>query len=253
MTNDPANLPVPLPEGTGAPARSRRFTSEEVDEVLRLAAPQEVRAGVPSPHDATLEDLMVAAAEVGLDPAAVRRAASIVPAPKGGLAALILGAPDRRQVRAILDDASLPAERTEVARASERLFGRRGEVLKDDSAHFVWRENHGIGRTTVELTGSGHGTELRVEADRAGHYLAGWFAGLAGWGALSALTPLGALGPVGGVLSLLAVPFLLARPFWKHADKRLQHRLEDLTLELARVVEEHGPAALPGPDDKGAG
>ena len=194
---------------------------------------------------------MVAAAEVGLDPAAVRRAASIVPAPKGGLASVVLGAPDRRRVQAVLEDAPLPAERSELARASERLLGRRGEVLEDDSGRFVWRENHGIGRTTVELTGGGTGTEVRVEADRAGHYLAGWFAGLAGWGALSALTPLGALGPVGGVISLLAVPILLARPFWKRADKRLQRRLEDLTLELARVVEEEGPAALPRPEEGG--
>jgi hypothetical protein len=36
------------------------------------------------------------------------------------------------------------------------------------------------------------------------------------------------------------------------ADKRLQRRLEDLTLELARVVEEHPPAALPAPEDEGA-
>jgi hypothetical protein len=194
---------------------------------------------------------MVAATEVGLDPAAVRRAAAIIPSPKGGLSSVVLGAPDRRQIQAFLEDAPLPEGRTELVRASERLLGRRGEVLEDDSERFVWRENHGVGRTTVELTGAGHGTEVRVEADRAGHYLAGWFAGLAGWGALSALTPLGALGPVGGALSLLAVPFLLARPFWKRADKRLQRRLEDLTLELAKVVEEHGAAALPAPEDQG--
>jgi hypothetical protein len=252
MTEDGTNLPAPIPAGDRAPARSRRFTPEEVDEVLRIAAAREVRAGVPSPHDPTLEDLMVAAAEVGLDPGSVRRAASILPAPKGGFATVVLGAPDRRQVQAVLEDAPLPAERSELVRASERLLGRRGEVLEDDSERFVWRENHGIGRTTVELTGRGPGTEVRVEADRAGHYLAGWFAGLAGWGALSALSPLGALGPVGGALSLLAVPFLLARPFWKRADKRLQRRLEDLTLELAKVVEEDGPAALPAPGDEGA-
>ena len=251
MTEDGTVLPAPTPGGDQAPPRSRRFTPEEADEVLRIAAAREVRAGVPSPHDSTLEDLMVAAAEVGLDPAAVRRAASIVPAPGGGLASVVLGGPDRRQVRAILEDAPLPGERTALVRASERLLGRRGEVLENDPERFVWRENHGVGRTTVELTGAGHDTEIRVEADRAGHYLVGWFAGLAGWGALSALTPLGALGPVVGVLSLLAVPFLLARPFWKRADKRLQRRLEDLTLELARVVEEEGPAALPGPGEEG--
>ena len=92
---------------------------------------------------------MVAATEVGLDPAAVRRAAAIIPSPKGGLSSVVLGAPDRRQIQAFLEDAPLPEGRTELVRASERLLGRRGEVLEDDSERFVWRENHGIGRTTA--------------------------------------------------------------------------------------------------------
>ena len=60
----------------GLPAR--RFADEEVAAILRRASVRELGADLPSPHDPTLSDLMAAAAEVGLDPGEVRRAAAVV-------------------------------------------------------------------------------------------------------------------------------------------------------------------------------
>jgi hypothetical protein len=212
-----------------------------VDELLRRASLQDRGADLVPSDGPTLDDLMAAAAEVGLDPHALRRAASIVPAAEGGVATAVFGAPDRRRMTAFLDGSRLPEEHGELARASERLLGRPGTV-QGDGPHFAWTERHGLGRTTVKVAESAEGTEVRVDADRAGHYLASWFAGVAGWGLLSGLTPLGALGPVAGVLSFLVLPILLVRPFWKRSDRKLRRNLEELTLELARIVDEDGQA-----------
>ena len=56
---------------------ARRFADDEVADILRRASVREAAVGLPSPHDPTLADLMVAAAEAGMDPAEVRRAAAV--------------------------------------------------------------------------------------------------------------------------------------------------------------------------------
>jgi len=57
---------------------------------------------VAAKHDLTLTELMEVAREVGLDPLAVRRSASIESVAGTGVLAAALGAPDRREVRATM-------------------------------------------------------------------------------------------------------------------------------------------------------
>lgn len=227
----------------------RRFTDEEVAVILRRAADTELRADLPSPHGSTLADLMVAAEEVGLDPAAVRRAAAIRPAADEGLAKTALGAPDHREVVAVLEGTRLPEDRSDLVRVAERLLGMKGKVIDSTPERVVWREDHVFGRTTVTLQQLGNQTEVRVEADRAGHYLASWFAGLVGWGLVAGLTPLASLGPLATVASFAVLPLLLARPLWVRADRRLRPKLERAVLELARTLEEGAGGTLVGGED----
>ena len=229
----PSDLPAPRPS-----APVRRYGDDEVAAILARASDREAGAGLPAPHDPTLADLMAAAAEAGLDPAEVRRAASLVVPASGGAARLALGAPDRREILAVLDGTPFPAGTHALAREAERAAGSRGEVVEDSPGHFVWRERHTGGGTEVSLTQTGDALEVRVRADRAGRYAALWFGGLVGWALLSALTPLGALPILGKALGFVIAPFVAARPFWVAADRKEAARLERLVLDLARVAEE---------------
>lgn len=65
------------PSAPSEPSRDRRFSAGEIDAILRRAAQSEESAHVPAKHDLTVTELMEVAHEVGLDPLAVRRSASI--------------------------------------------------------------------------------------------------------------------------------------------------------------------------------
>jgi Flp pilus assembly protein TadB len=195
---------------------------------------------------------MRAAEEAGLDPAEVRRAAAVLPPARGGLAAAVFGAPDRREVRAFLEDARLPEARHDLVRAAETALGRAGAVRDSDPVRFRWEESHLGGRTSLELEESGGGVAVRATADGAGHYLGAWFVALAGWATVSALANLGAvLAPLVVVLAFLFAPILAVRPFWTRADRRTRRRLDRLVMDALRVVDAAPPDALPpgGGDD----
>jgi hypothetical protein len=121
---------------------------------------------------------MEVAREVGLDPLAVCRSASIEMVAGTGALAATLGAPDRREVRATMPG-GLPDDRRGLARAEESVLGRSGTIVEDAAERFVWRESHGVGRTTVTVSGEGS-RDVSIVADRAGHYLVHWFLGLLG-------------------------------------------------------------------------
>ncbi len=224
---------APLP---GPPAR--RFSAAEVDAILQRAALSETDPLLPERSGSTLDDLVAAAEEAGLDPAAVRRAAAVVPTGPDGPIARLLGAADRRVVTAYLPGVALPGLPRALGGAAERGLGRPGEIGTGKDGQFQWRARSSGGTAVVEVAQREGGTEITARAERGAHYLGLWLVGLGGWAALSALTPLGALGPLGFATSLLLVPVLIARPFWRRADHRLRRRLERTVIELARVVEE---------------
>lgn len=143
----------------------------------------------------------------------------------------ITGAPTTLAMSADLSEA--PADWSAVTQAAQRVTGRRGEVLTDEAGTYLWHESHGLGRTTVTATSTG----LRVESDRAGHYLAHWFGGLLVWAVASAALPL-SLGPLIGALLFLVTPVVLARPLWRRSDNKARVRLEELAMELLRAADE---------------
>ena len=159
------------------------------------------------------------------------------------LASGVFGAPDTRVLRAHMPERSIPADRREMVRALELTLGRRGQLHESQPGHVLWKEDHTLGRTTLSLTESAQGTEVVLEADRAGHYLGSWFIGGVVWGLLAALTPLGTMGPVAAVTGFLVAPFLLARPFWIRADRRRRSRLEAAMMGVLGRVD--ATAALP--------
>jgi hypothetical protein len=228
------------PEGAAPVERAstalrRPLDSVEVREILERAGRAEEAAALPDPDNAELGHLMEAASEVGLDPLAVRRAAAVTPVAARSAAATVTGAPDRRTVRAAVGGA-VPLDVHPLVAATERVLGRRGEVVQSGEDRFEWRESHGIGRTRLLLERSDSGAELTVSSDRTGHYLVHWAGGLLGWAGLSALAPF-SLGPLAAALAFVILPVALARPFWVHSDRVHRRRLEDLAMEVLRVIE----------------
>ncbi|HKJ03304.1 MAG TPA: hypothetical protein VJ997_12640 [Longimicrobiales bacterium] len=230
---------------SGPPAR--RFADHEVAAILRRASIREALPGFPSPHDPTVDDLMAAAVEVGLDPGEVRRAAAVEVRRGATLVDRALGAPDHREVSARLAGARIPADPWEVVRRAEEALGGRGRVVEGAPGRFVWRSD-GVGsRNRLTLAERDGVLELTVSTDRAGYYVGLWFVGLLAWAGLSMTTPLGTLPLLGKVLGFLVTPPLVARPFWAAADRRARERLERLALDVLRIAEA-GDAAPGDPE-----
>lgn len=236
----PARRPDPRPE--------RRFGDDEVRAILARASWREGSgSGLPAAHDPTLADLLAAAAEVGLDPGEVRRAAALIHLDVGGVGASVLGAPPRRRTLLVLDGTAMPADRHAIARAVEVAAGRPGVVQKDPKGRFVWRSRGAAGGVEVIVAPAGTGVEVRVAADRAGATAWIWLGGLAAWSALSAFTPLAALPMVAKLLGFVASPVVAALPFRAVGNRRLRPWVERTTLDVARAVEALAPPVQDSP------
>lgn len=233
-------------EGSGGPP-ARRFRDDEVSLILARAASRESQGDLPAPHDPTLEDLMAAAAEAGLDPSEVRRAAAVVPRVGESGVDRILGGPHRREVTAVLPGGGIPPDPTAMARCAETALGVPGVVVESTPGRFTWRADGALGRSTLTLQERDGALELALSTERGGHYLGLWFLGLLAWAALSALTPLGALPALGKLVSFLVTPVVAAYPFRAAADRRLRAQQERAALDILRLTEERGSAALPPP------
>ena len=97
------------PSAPDVPSPDRRFAADEIDAILRRAAQAEQSAHVPAKHDLTVTELMEVAREVGLDPLAVRKSASIERVGRGGALAATPRCP--RSTRSARDHARGPAQR----------------------------------------------------------------------------------------------------------------------------------------------
>lgn len=228
----------PVRPGASGDAPGRLLAPDEADRILARAARREVAA--PDPGTAlTVDDLASAAAQAGLDPADVRRAALVAPPPRvPALSGIAFGAPARRRVTAHVPGASIPDERQALVRAAERGLGRSGQVVDSAPGRFLWREDHTLGRSTVELDASDSGVDVRVTTDRTGVYTLGWFLALIVVAVAAAVIPGVAVGVLGTVLGLVVLPFVGVRPLWVRSDREVLGRLEDTIMDVLRVVEE---------------
>ena len=240
-------LPAPLEPTGGGGAHPARLSDEEVRDVLARAARYEVRAPLPSPHAATLEDLVAAAEEAGLDGAVVRRAAAIRPMPDSSAQALLLGEPASRSITGACRG-RIPEDRQDLARIAEMVTGRAGHVLESKPDRWEWESQGGLVRTRVRLEQADGDVRLTVEASRAAA-LALTFGSLfvgtaAASGALNAFAVVAAAaGPLAAIGGLLAVPLVLTRLLFPRAARGAGDKLEHLAMELVRSVESaRGPA-----------
>ena len=236
-----AGRPAPLEPTGGGGTHPPRLSDDEVRAVLARAARYEVRAPLPSPHAATLEDLVAAAEEVGLDGAVVRRAAAIHPAPHSTAQALLWGAPAGRTVTGSCGG-RIPEDREDLARLAESVTGRRGHVVESKPDRWEWESEGGLVRTRVRLEQADGDVRLTVESSRAAALaltLGSLFVGTAAAsGALNAFAAVAAAaGPLAAIGGLLAVPLVLTRLLFPRGARGAGDELEHLAMEVVRSVE----------------
>lgn len=236
-----------------------RFSEEETAMILRRATEVELRGSALPSGGHTLDELASIAREAGIDPEAVRRAARLVPARMDPIQKVFLGAPSHAHVRGRfpgrLPEAVVPRARDVI----EGSLQRTGE-LHHDITGFLWREDHGVGRTWVRVRREDGETEVEVEVDRRGHLL-GLMVVLATLVALL-LQPLGGftglaavLGPLLSVMAPVAVVLVGTRAFWPWLARPTLHRAEAAAMGVGGLVRPRPPAgggsdALPPGDQR---
>ena len=247
-----SNLPIPRDDRRPATQADRRFGDDETAEILARASRQEVRSNLPSPHDPTLDDLVTAAVEAGLDGAAVRRAAAVYPVLESGSQTLVFGGRSSRTVRGVIDG-SLPENTAPLARTAEAVTGKPGAVVKSKQGTWVWESKGGLDHTRVVLTEDAGSTGITVQGNKAGVLALTYLPLLVGMAAISSglglfATVSAAMGPLAALIGLFGLPLLLTRPIFARLDLGSKDRLEHLTMELIRVAEEQrgGDAAETG-------
>lgn len=220
----------------------RRFSPEETALILRRATDGEQRLENRRDDTLSLDEIVAAAHEAGIDAAAVRRAAAVSLVPTDSFRSRLWGAPIDPIVQGVFTGSLSPERHAAVRAAIERTMRHRGEVETVGST-FIWREEHGLGRTSVEVTTAGSTVEVTGQAERKGHQLAlissvalavgigllplGGFAGLAA-----------VMGPTLAVLAPIGAIFVGTRLTWPILQKRSMRALEASVLEVGAIVEE---------------
>jgi hypothetical protein len=229
----------------------RRFSRHEAALVLRRATDGEhTSAPASGPGSGlSLDELVAAAREAGIDPAAVRLAAAVAPARPDPVARLLVGAPVNPEVRGRFPGRLAPGHAGAVRSGVEHALDRTGE-LEEAGSQLIWREEHGFGRSEVSAGPENDAVEVVAVAERGGHLLAlvmsvAMVVGLAllPLGGFAGLTALG--GPLLAVLGPLAAIVGGTRLLWPALQRSTLRRLESAVFAVGALVENAPPPASP--------
>ena len=202
-----------------------RFTDEEMRRIFERAAEAGVHPQSSSRADGhTIEEIHAIAREVGIDRAAVDRAAADIVSSRSSGAAT----PGRfRFTRLVHEDGSVErALSNEEMRSAvsqvEQIMGRRG-MLSVAGPWVEWRDSKG--RLYLGMVRGEQRTHLRAIADYSGEVITGAIA-IAVVGSLL-LTPAEQLGGV-GVAAVIAGTFSAIALFWRWRSKIARGYLREL-------------------------
>jgi hypothetical protein len=264
-TASPAALVAEL---NGAAAPRRRYSEDEVREIVRRAS--ELEASNPTASGAlTVGGIEALAAEVGIAPETVREAARAVArgaAPPAAARDLVrsnpwIGGPTRLSYERIVEgevpDTEFPTLVEEI-----RLGLHHPGQVSQLGRSFSWTSARGPGSTrSAEVAVSVRAGRTRITVQESlGNLMGGLFGGIGGGvggGGIGAVIPVTVtvLGPVALAATIplwLASVFAVARAIYRHSVGGRQRELETLADRLAVLARELVlPApALPGPDPR---
>jgi hypothetical protein len=228
-----------------------KFSDEESALILQRAAELQAKEG----RSLSLRELEVAAAEIGIDVALVRRAAEEVaitgppPPPRAPVSGGALGAPLLLLHERVVPGAPRRGLWDDVASEIRRRLGVAGRVEASER-QFTWSDPHGRA-VRVSLVARGERTLIRVE-ERMSGAAGGLFLGM---GLPVALGGLGFILPI--CIAVLELPVLipvalavwaalafgLARTIFKTVASQRDRELRALADGIAELCRE-GPHAL---------
>lgn len=227
---------------------TRRYSDEEFALVVRKAIELE-REGASSSAmteagtrrgGLSLEDMKGIAAEAGLDPNAVERAALLLAQRATSRADRLLGGPTRFRREQTIAGA-LPVERyPHVLDAIRQATDHHGEVSPEVGS-LAWKSVGELSQVYVTVTPGEDSTELRVTANRDPAFILTWFFSVGGAMVLGGISgaifePSTVAGGVGLFASLATGGLALARTLWGRGTRRFEHRLDAVMEALRKSV-----------------
>lgn len=238
----------------------RRFSDEEVAELIRRAQELQERAG--SSHaltsaegrGLTLDEVKHVAREVGIEPRFVEAVATTqsLSEERGGARGFLGGETHWRFERTIAGE--LPTdERGRLIEAIRAVFTAKGEV-EDVYGRMEWSHDDGLGPVIVGVVSRDGRTEIDVGARRGGeagliHGLMVPFGGIGGGAALAGLLGLsGAAEVLPAIGVALGLSWVVTRTWWRYASRAWERKLRDVTgriTDAAATVVRLPPGGAP--------
>ena len=223
------------------PIDSRKFSDDEVREILERAVQRSASKALTSSDGMSLADLKSIAAEVGIDPVRIEEAARSVVVAPGSRPAGLWGGPLRLHAERVVEGEPGGADAPDLIAVIRRVTGRQGEVHEVGGA-LEWSDKGGSVTHYVSVSGRDGKSTIRAGADLSAM-------------AVGTLLPAGVVGafisamgflmgmdqgtPEVAVLALLIVPtvYLAGRTFLNRLSRKEARKLDAVVDELARMVE----------------
>jgi hypothetical protein len=229
--------------------KKRRYSDEEFALILRKAS--EIQAssgsqtGPASTGGLTLDEIRSIAAEAGIDPEAVTRAASVLGALEGdersGFAVAIFGGPSKYHLDCEIPGQIPPEEMGRILEQIRRAAEHQGEA-SEILGGVEWKTVGELSAINVNITPRGDSTSIQVVGDRGPASGITFIFPMAGAailvGALGAgLEPTSATGIISLVTGTLGAGFLTARTIWAASSRKFRRRLARLMEAVSGSVE----------------
>lgn len=220
---------------------ARHFSDEEFALVLRKAMElQDGGSGFSLPSEGlSLEDMKAVARDVGIDPALVDRAVSLLPDQTLSRVDRITGGPSRYR----LEHSGSAVKKEDLSRVLDlirRETGHHGKVTTELDG-ITWETEGEVSQFHVTLSPRDGGTEVRVAVNRDAAFLLTWFFSVLGAMVGAGIT--GAIGQPETILGGLAIMgtalgggLTLARTLWGRSTKAVRAKAHRLMEILVREV-----------------
>ncbi len=226
------------------PIDERKFTEQEVHEILKKAVEKAPAGALVKSEGLSLAELKAIGGEVGIDPARLEDAARAIALGGGNRPNRILGGPTvlhfERKVEGELD----PRDTTEILSRIRRTMGRQGEV-NEIHGSLEWSDKSDSGERYVTLSSRDGTTTIRSSANLSQAavvtYLpAGMLGLIASFAGLAKFAKSGS--EVALILGLTVLPILypILRTIFRKISGSESAKLQQVVDELARLTEGSG-------------
>jgi hypothetical protein len=244
-------------------SNERRYSEEEFAVILRNASavsdvpegPRALRTHPARRSGLTLSEIQEIAAEVGIEPSRVSRAAALLPEEEPSALMKLIGGGPRYRMEATVPGLVPAKGQGQVIDVVRRVAGIPGET-REVLGGLEWTGSTGTTGYGASVTPQGDGTKVQVWTNHT-EIMAGIYGGV-GMGTLAVLALTMAKLVFGesdaGIIAslLLGIPpgFLFARTVWNRTAKKYRERLHDL-LEAMRGEAEAVAEEVVEPEDAG--